>query len=286
MIRQPPILTKLWRPSPREAASSRSNEPALPPAGWRLIAGRRELLASALLGGVLLVSEGAEAQQPPKELLRELAANGSRFELERGRYTYRQRFLFQELGSKSPDGFYREVREITFSPEGHREEQVVGHPVDHLKRIRLTEEDFRDIRDVQPFALTQDTLWLYEFTYKGKEDLEGEDCYVYRMRPRQVLEGQRLLDGLIWISSKHRQLVKAAGRPVPQIYKGEQENLFPQFATVYQPIDGTFWFPVKTVASDVLPFRTGAQQVRYVIEYENYKRFSAESSITFDRDDP
>jgi hypothetical protein len=249
-----------------------------------LVASGRELFAWAvLLCATLLALMGAAAQEPPKGLLRQLASNGSRFEKERGQYTYRQSFFFQESGAKgAPDGFYREVREVIFSPEGQRQEQLVGRPTDHLKRIRLTEEDFRDIRDVQPFVLTEDTLWQYEFAYKGREDLEGEDCYVFRMRPRQVLEEQRLLDGLIWVSSKHRQLVKAAGQPVPQIYRGNEENLFPQFATIYRPIDGTFWFPVKTVASDVLSFRTGPQRVRYVIEYENYKRFSAESSITFD----
>jgi hypothetical protein len=236
---------------------------------------------------MLLAFPGARAQEPPKGLLREVAANGSRFEEERGHYTYRQSFLFQELGSRGiPGGSYRETREIIFSPDGKREEQMVGRPADHLQKIRLTEEDFHDIRDVQAFALTKDTLWLYEFTYKGKEDLEGEDCYVFRMRPRQVLDEQRLLDGLIWISTKHRQLIKAAGQPVPQIYRGKEENLFPQFATIYQPIDGTFWFPVKTVANDVLPFRNGAQHVSYLIEYENYKRFGAESSITFDKTDP
>ena len=287
MIRQSPILTKLWRRSPPKDPWPLPSSLAGPRWPWSILVRGRGLCAWSVLGATLLAAVGAKAQEPPKGLLRELAASGSLFEKERGHYTYRQVFFFQELGARGmPEGSYREVREIIFSPEGRREEQMVGWPADHLKQIRLTEEDFRDIRDMQPFVLTGDTLRQYEFKFKGSETLDGEDCFVFRMQPRQILEGQRLLDGLIWVSSKHRQLVKAAGQPVPQIYRDKEENLFPEFATIYRPIDGKFWFPVRTVASDTLPFRSGPRQVKYVIEYENYKRFSAESSINFDKTDP
>ena len=57
---------------------------------------------------------------------------------------------------------------------------------------------------------------------------------------------------------------------LPQIYRNEVENLFPNFTTVYAQVDGEFWFPVKTVADDVLPFSSGVQPVKYTIDYENY----------------
>jgi hypothetical protein len=51
-------------------------------------------------------------------------------------------------------------------------------------------------------------------------------------------------------------------------------------------VDGKFWFPVKTVANDTLAFRSGLQQVRYMIDFESYKRFTAESSIQFEGANP
>ncbi|MDA1312234.1 MAG: hypothetical protein O2968_02765 [Acidobacteria bacterium] len=170
---------------------------------------------------------------------------------------------------------------MLFSPEGERIEQFVGRPHDRLQRIGLTEEDFRDLREVQPFVLTEDTLWRYRLTYKGIEDSEDQSCYVFRIQPRQVLDGQRAVDGLIWVSREHQQIVKVAGKPLPQIYGTKQENLFPQFATIYQRVDEDLWFPVKTIASDILPFRNGPQRVEYTILYKNYQRFQAESSVTF-----
>ena len=235
--------------------------------------------------GVLLsaaFASDATAQKPPDGLLRTLAESGSRFEQARQRYTYTRHFSFHEIDRHGrPGGSYDEVREVLFSPEGERIEQFVGRPHDRLKRIRLTEEDFRDLREVQPFVLTEDTLWRYELRFKGLEDIEGESCYVFRLSPRQVLEGQRVLDGMIWVSREHKQIVKVAGKPLPQVHGSDHQNFFPQFATIYQEVDEGLWFPVKTVASDILPFRTGGQAVKYTIDYENYQRFQAESTVTF-----
>ncbi len=225
----------------------------------------------------------APGQQPPKSLLKTIAANGSLFEKELGDYTYRQRFQFFETGPKR-GGDYLEVRDITFNPKGERTEVFLEGPIDRLKRIRMTEEDFRDLRDLQPFVLTEDTLWLYETRYQGVEPCGQGNCFVYAVKPRQILEGQRFLDGRIWVDCKSLQVVQAAGQPVPQIWRDDDKaNLFARFVTIYEQIDGKFWFPVKTVGQDTLPFPSGGVDVRYEILYENYKRFSADATITFDK---
>ncbi|MBI1354930.1 MAG: hypothetical protein GC160_11335 [Acidobacteria bacterium] len=224
-----------------------------------------------------------QSAAPPNTLLKTIAANGSLFERELGRYTYRQTFHFFELDQRGgPRGDYLEVRDVTFDPAGERTEAFVKGPIDRLRNMRLTEEDFRDIRDMQPFVLTEDTLWLYDTRYEGEEPVQGRNCYVYRVSPRQLLEGQRLLDGRIWVDPEVLQVVQAAGQPQPQHYHTKDANLFPRFMTVYEPIDGKFWFPVRTEAQDTLAFPSGLQRVRYEIDYADYKRFSADTSITFE----
>lgn len=224
---------------------------------------------------------------PPRDLVRQVAAQGSLFEKELGNYTYRQTFQLFELDQKGlTRGHYKETRDVLFTPAGERTEEFVWGPVNALLYMRLTDEDFRDLRDVQPFVLNEDNLWNYETTYKGIEPVDGEACYVYRLKPRQVLDGQRLLDGMMWVSREHLQVVRVAGQPVPQIYRESGDNLFPHFTTIYRPVDGKFWFPVKTVADDTLGFRSGLQKVRYMIDFENYKRFTADSSIQFEEGKP
>jgi hypothetical protein len=61
----------------------------------------------------------------------------------------------------------------------------------------------------------------------------------------------------------------------------KNENLFPRFTTIWQPVDGGFRFPVYTVCDDTLDFRVGPQRMRLTIRYTNYKRFGAESTLKF-----
>ena len=227
------------------------------------------------------------ADSPNKrEVLERVAANGSLFERERARYSYRQSFRFYEIGRDGPPGGdYREVREVGFTSDGERQEEFVKRPVNRLKRIILTEEDFRDIREVQPFVLTEDTLWFYGSRYEGEENVRGHDCWVFRIKPRQVLDGQRLLDGRIWVDKETEQAVQVGGLPVPQEHRSESGNLFPRFITVFEQVDGKYWFPVSTIADDTLAFSSGGQRVKYEIEFSDYKRFSAESSISFSGQD-
>ena len=217
----------------------------------------------------------------PLDLVRSVAEAGSRLVAERDNYTYTQRFRFVEFKGGVPGGRYEEVRDITFTGTGEREERHRRKPIMQLNRMRLTEEDFRDLRDVNPFVLTRETLRFYKVGYKGIEQVDGQDCHVLAVRPRQILYGQRFFDGLLWVGVEHGQVVRAGGRPVPQIHRIEDSNLFPAFITDYQPIDGKHWFPVRTEGDDILPFPTGNQRVKVLIEYSDYKRFSATSTVTF-----
>ena len=221
--------------------------------------------------------------QPPANLAKRVAARESESERARQHYTYRQTVVVEELDHKGmKTGDYREVRDVIFSPEGERAEQFIVRPVNFLKRLILTDEDFRDIREVQPFLFTPEQLWIYETRFRGEETIDEVDCYVLQVRPRQILDGQRLFDGVFWVSKQDSSIVRSEGKAVPEIRRRKSENLFPRFTTLRVPVDGKYWFPAHTHADDLLQFSTGAQRIRMTIRYENYKRFGAESSVTFE----
>ncbi|MBX9601062.1 MAG: hypothetical protein K2X35_08660 [Bryobacteraceae bacterium] len=228
----------------------------------------------------VIVALGADAADPPADLARRVAARESRSQEARSRYLYRQSVKAEELDR--PGAYYSETREVIFSPTGERSERFLKHPEDRLQRLKLTEEDFADIRNIQPLMLTSDVLHLYETRYRGAEPVGDQDCWVLQVRPRQILEGQRLFDGLIWIHPEDFSIVRAEGRAVPQIYSRKQENLFPRFVTIRERMKDGNWFPVKTVAEDTLPFRTGALRMRLTITYTGYRKFGAESNVTFE----
>ncbi len=232
----------------------------------------------------LLSLAALRADDPPADLIRRVALRESETAQAQSNFTYRQSLTIDEFdGRGARTGGYHEIRDIIFSPKQERAEQMVGKAADTLSRLKLTEEDFRDIREVQPFLLTQERAFLYESHFRGEEAMDGIDCYVIQIRPRQILDGQRLFDGLLWISKEDYSIVRGEGQAVPQVHTLKNENLFPHFTTVRRKVDGGFWFPITTYADDTLYFRTGPQRIRLVIRYSDYKKFGADSKITFEK---
>lgn len=239
------------------------------------------MLAAFIIPSGSSVVRGAET--PPPDLMKRIAHHEDETVEERRNYAYRQSVTLQELNDHGAEvGRYSETRDIVFSPRQERSEKMVSVPLDNLKNLRLTEEDFRDLRDIQPFVLREEYLRNYEVKFRGDERMEGEDCWVVLVRPRQILSNQRFFEGLIWASKKDFAIVRTEGRAVPQIMSLHQENLFPRFTTVRKPVHGNFWFPVMTYGDDTLPFHTGPQRIKLTIRYTNYQRFGSSSVITFD----
>ncbi|MGC2658382.1 MAG: hypothetical protein WA324_10545 [Bryobacteraceae bacterium] len=243
----------------------------------------RNLFALAVLFG--LATFVLFAADPPPGLLKKIAAQETECNQQRANYTYRQSVTIQEFDdSGRVTGEYRESREITFSPTHERYERFIEKPRNGLTRIKLTEEDFADIRNIQPFLLTSDTLFLYEGKYKVEQEMDGQMCFLEDVRPRQILSTERFFEGTLWVRQSDLSVVRSEGRAVPQIETLAEQNLFPHFTTLRRPIDDKWWFPVETYADDTLFFRQRPQRIRITIRYMDYKRFSSNSVITFGDD--
>jgi hypothetical protein len=235
------------------------------------------ILASLFFGAF------AFAQDPPADLTRRVIARETETQEFENNYTYRQAVTIEEFDPHGRiSGQYGEVRDIIFSPQHDRTEVVLGKPHSTLTRLQLTDEDFRDIRDIQPFLLTRDRAALYETRFRGDETMDGIDCWVLQLRPRQILDGQRLFDGMIWVDKRDFSTIRSEGQAVPQIRTLKSENLFPHFTTLREKREG-YWFPTQTYGDDTLYFRGGAQRMKLVIRYSNYQRFGSETKITFDK---
>jgi hypothetical protein len=241
---------------------------------------------SAVAISILSAALCAAAQdEPPANIVRLVAEREAATEAVRSQYLYRQTVSIEELDSRGmSNGFYREVREVIFTPQGARLEQAVGQPVSRLTRLKLTDEDFADIRNIQPLLLTPENLPRYQIRFRGEERVDGRECWVLQITPRQILQGMRLFDGTAWVDKPTLAIVRTYGQAVPPIYSEGSENLFPRFTTLRQPIDGEHWFPVRTYANDTLPFKNGPLRIRFTIDYTGYRKFESESKITFEPD--
>jgi hypothetical protein len=223
----------------------------------------------------------SEPAVPVEEIIRRFSEKEKEFKLARANYAYRQEVKVQELSSTDRvEGEYQMTTDITFDDKGKRIEKVVYAPPVTLKRLHMTDEDLQDIREIQPFVLTSDDIGKYNLKYTGKEKIDEITAYVFEVGPKKMEKGQRYFEGKIWVDDQDFQIVKTYGKPVPDIVKKNEENLFPRFETYREQIDG-YWFPTYTRAVDTLNFSSGRIRMREIIRYGNYKRFEVDVKLRF-----
>jgi|SRR5579862_573082 len=221
-----------------------------------------------------------------QQIIQKFSAKEKEFKIARDNYTYRQDVKIQTLDGNTVDGEYRQVSDILFDNEGHRIEQVVFAPQSSLERVSMSQSDYDDIRNRLPFVLTSDDIAKYDVLYVGKQREDELGTYVFDIAPRTMEKGERYFQGRIWVDDHDYQIVKVYGETVPQVHNPkhpEKENLSPKYTTWRQQIDGKYWFPVYTYAQDTLHFSGNDDvKMRYIVKYENYKRYGAKSKILYE----
>jgi hypothetical protein len=225
----------------------------------------------------------------PDQIIQKFAAREAIFKEARNHYTYTQEIVVQTLqGDNTVDGEFRQVNDILYDDKGNRIEEVKYAPAPTLTRIMMTKEDFDDFRNRLPFVLTTEDLSNYEVHYEGQQHVDEIDTYVFEVAPKHVEKngGSRYFQGRIWVDNRDFQIVKTCGKNVPDIHKGDNENLTPKFVTYREQVDGDYWFPTYTKADDVLHFKNEDVHVREIVKYTNYKRFGVKTRIVYGKPVP
>lgn len=222
------------------------------------------------------------AEVNPDQIISQFAAKEKQFSEARENYTYRQTVKVEALDdSGAPQGKYELVSDIIFSPDGKRTERVVYAPVSTLSDyLLITPEDEQDLRNIQPFVLTTDQIPEYDIRYLGKQNADEISCYVFAVKPKKLTPGKRFFEGQIWVDDRDLQIVKTYGKAVGYQKKSDDQQ-FPKFETLREQIDGKYWFPTYTYASDTLHFKDHPQKIRMLVTYKDYKKFVGKSTIQF-----
>jgi len=252
------------------------------------------VLSILVLSPLAFSQEGALSPDPPKgitsqQIIEKFAAKEKEFKLARDLYTFRQDVRVQTLDGDTVTGEYREVFDVTYDNQGKHLENVVFAPQNSLTEIIMMPEDIQSLRHLMPFVLTSDEVPEYDVLYVGQQQEDELHCYVFDLAPKKIEPKRLYFQGRIWVDDQDFQIVKTSGRTVPETHKKNNENLFPQFTTWREQVDGKYWFPAYTLADDTLHFRKGSYQdvhIREVVKYADYKRFGSNTKVTFEGEAP
>jgi len=217
-----------------------------------------------------------------QQIIQAFAAKETLFKQARDNYTYHQVNKVQEVGPDSEvTGQFQQDWDILYDDNGTRIERVTYAPLDSLKSLILTQQDYDAFRSIQPFVMTTAELPEYDVQYRGHVQVDEVTAFVFSLRPKAIQKGKQYFQGMVWVDDRDLQIVKSEGKQVPEIrMKHGEENLFPRFTTWREQIDGKFWFPSFTLADDTLYFQGGPVHVKEIIRYTDYKQFKSTHRIT------
>jgi hypothetical protein len=127
-----------------------------------------------------------------------------------------------------------------------------------FKRLINSEEEAAAGREHRDSSITPHN---YTFRYLGRQDLDGDPCYVVYATPRRM--DKYLFEGQVWIDSRDFAVAKIAGHPAknPSFWI-KNVNWVRRYGKV-----GGFWLPVKDeTLTDVRIFG----KKKLIINYQNY----------------
>ncbi len=221
--------------------------------------------------------EGELDKSPPKgmtpaDVIRRFTAKEKEWKQAREQYSFRQSVKVEAMNGESVVGEYRKVADVSYR-DGKRLETVVLAP---QPSIQMSPEDLQDLETRSSFTISTDESPEYALLYVGQQKVDELHCYVLDVAPKRIEKGKRYFQGRIWVDDQDLQIVKNTGKSVPDIRivkkKRVDENLFPQFTTWREQIDGKYWFPTFSSADDTLHFRNSDVRIKQVLKFTNYQR--------------
>ena len=224
-------------------------------------------------------SAAVEKDPSPEEIIKKFTEKEAEFYKAWMGYTYIQEADIRILSVDGRPANERMVivSEVTFNDDGSRYIRDIRRS-GGLRSVRFTSEDYDIINDLNPFALTTNELPLYNLKYEGKERVDELNCYVFSVKPKSVKRGALYFEGKIWVDDIDFMVVQTKGKAVPQT----RTNLFPEFETLRQMIDGKYWFPVWTHADERLNFPNSTVRIEQTITYGDYRKFDTKTTIHYE----
>jgi hypothetical protein len=208
---------------------------------------------------------------PPAQMVQTVSSNELDLQRLLKQYRYRVDLRLQELDQRdNVIGEFHLANEITFDSAGTRREQEAER-TSTLKRISITREDPEIIRSLEDSSFMARDIDKYEIRTTGKELVNGVQCYLLELTPKSPTNGQKYFSGTVWVGVADLRIVKFSGKFAEIRGRGNAENLFPQFETNRELVDGN-WLPSSMTASDTLRFSSGPVRIRLIVKYENYTK--------------
>jgi hypothetical protein len=209
---------------------------------------------------------------PPEEIIKHFSEKEEEFRLARPGYVSRKIIRVQEFADDGSSlGEYHITIEPAISSSGRPYDKVVDQ-TSSLKLLHFEPEDLGRLLAVPAFVLTPAQLAKYDLTYVGKEEVDEINCYLFRVKAKQVDRTNNYFEGLAWVDDRDLAVVKTYGKWINETGDVRLPNLpFTYFETYRENAEGKFWFPNYTRSDDSVRLKDREVRTRLTIRWSDFK---------------
>lgn len=217
---------------------------------------------------------------PPEEIIKHFSQKEEEFRLARPAYTSRKIIRLQEFGD---DGTLSGEFQVTIEPavtsSGRSYDKIVDQTTSTLRVLHFEPEDIGRLLAVPVFVLTPAQLAKYDLTYVGKEQVDEINCYMFRVKPKQVERTRNYFEGLVWVDDRDLAVVKTYGKWINETGDVRMPELpFTYFETYRENVAGKLWFPNYLRSDDSVHQKDRETRIRLTIRWSDFKPLATASA--------
>lgn len=216
---------------------------------------------------------------PPEEIIKHFSQKEEEFRLARPGYSSRKIIRLQEFGDDgSPTGELQVTIEPAVTSSGRPYDKIVDQTNSTLRVLHFESEDLGRLLAIPAFVLTPGQLAKYDLIYVGKEQVDEVNCYMFRVKPKQVERTHNYFEGLVWVDDRDLAVVKTYGKWINETGDVRMPELpFTYFETYRENAAGKFWFPNYLRSDDSVHQKDHETRIRLTIRWSDFKPLATAS---------
>jgi len=217
------------------------------------------------------------APMPPEQIVQAFLARAAECLRAHERYGFKRSMRLQEfLPGGDAGGEIIQESVVYLADNGRRYEKMGETSRKSFVAAHVAAEELKTATQIPLFPLLPDQAQYYNFTYKGSQPLDELHTYIFEVKPKRLLAGYRLFQGLVYVDDHDLAIVQMYGRwaALPENEDAgpdARRTPFTMYEIYFENVEGNLWFPTYIRSDAWLQTKGGEDQLRLIVKMTDFK---------------
>jgi hypothetical protein len=214
---------------------------------------------------------------PPEQIVQAFLAREAECLHAHQGYGFKRSIRLQEiLPGGDAGGEILQESSVYLAENGKQYEKKEGTVKKSFVVANVATEDLKSVSQFSLFPLVPEQMQYYNFTYKGAQPLDELHTYIFEVKPKRLLAGYRLFQGLAYVDDRDLAIVQLYGHwdALPDEDGNDSESRripFTMYEVYYENVEGKLWFPTYIRSDAYVHTKTEEYQLRLIVKMTDFK---------------